>query len=146
MTPPPPQNPPSVSSSSKNIVPPKDSTTKQAPVKEAALKSQTKAPVIAVQTPQVAPTPAVLEEPLVLPLTPQGDHLDLDLIEEMEMENGQMYQSTRTPQGQAHIMRSIVLALKEQLKIAKRLMNMVFEDRRLMPLVYHCIATYSGNN
>ena len=145
----PPQNPPSVSSSSKKkTVSPKESSQKKAPTKEISAKDQVKAPVKLVQTPLVAPVPqipTVQKESHVLPLTPRGDHLDVSLIEEMEMENAEIYHQTETPQGQASIIRSIIMALKEQLKIVQRLMDMALEDPRVMPLVAKIYTTTQLN-
>ena len=151
--PPPPQNPPSASSSLKTkAASQKESLQKKAPVKEASATAKIKVPTKSVKPPPVVPpqrAPEVQEVSQVshvLPLTPRGDHLDLALIEEMEMENSDFYQQQeQTPRGQAGIIRAIVLALKEQLKIAQRLMDMALEDRRVMPLVAKIYSTTQLN-
>ena len=61
------------------------------------------------------------------------------------MENAEIYHQTETPQGQASIIRSIIMALKEQLKIAQRLMDMALEDPRVMPLVAKIYTTTQLN-
>ena len=126
----------------------KESSQKKTPVKETSATDKIKVPTKSVKAPLVVPVPKAPEVQKVshvLPLTPRGDHLDLSLIEEMEMENSEFYQQTETPQGQAGIIRAIVLALKEQLKIAQRLMDMALEDRRVMPLVAKIYSTTQLN-